>query len=209
MKEEIIRLKGKISVSLLLLSIILMASVHSATAATIMMNVDPPLLEVDIGETFTITVNITNVEDPGVYSYQVKLNYSATLLNATEATYPSGHFMEGLYTFLIPIVIDREEGTVLFGASILGEEPGKTGSGVLATIQFNGTGVGDATLEIGDVILLNPDGVEIEYTVNDGVVNVIPEFTSALIIFVFMTITLVAILLKKLTASKNQNAYCP
>jgi len=203
------RIKGKILVSSLL-AILLIASARSATATgTTGINVDPQYQEVDIEDTFTVTINVTDVEDPGIYAYEFKLYYDNTLLNATDATYPSGHFLEGTYTFMVPIEINRESGYVLFGATLLGDELGRTGSGVLATVEFDGISVGSVLLEIKDVTSLDPDGNVMDYITNDGEVNVIPEFTPALIMFVFMAITLVVIMLKKLTASKNHNAYCP
>lgn len=200
-------MKGKILVSSIL-AILLIASVHSVNASTLVIDVDPPYLEVDVGEAFSINISVTNVEAPGLYGWELMLYYDNTLLNVTDAGYPSGHFLEGPYTFTVPPIIDRTEGTVLFSAIVLGDVPGRTGSGVLATVQFNGTGVGDAPLEIKDVELLDPEGHEPEYTVNDGVVKVIPEFTPALMIVIFMTITLAAIILRRLPASKKHNAYC-
>jgi len=202
-------MKGKILLSVLLL-ILLMAFIHSATASPTVINVDPPYLEVDITTTptFTVNINITDVEDPGLYCYELKLYYNNTLLNVTDAEYPSGHFLDGVAKFEIPIEINREEGYVLFGVTLIGDELGRTGSGLLATVQFNGISLGNTLLEIKEVILLDPDGNNMEYTGNDGEVDVIPEFTPALIIFIFTTMTLVAIMLRKLTASKKHNACC-
>lgn len=209
MKEEIIRIKGKILLSVLLV-ILFVLSVHPVAAeGTSVINVDPQHQEVDIAETFTVTINISNVEDPGVYCYEFTLYYDNTLLNVTEAAYPSGHFLEGVYTFMVPIIIERTEGIVLFGGTILGDEPGRTGSGVFATVEFNGTNVGDALLEIKDVTLWDTDGNDLTYTANDGDVTVIPEFTSALIILILIVTTLVAMILRKSNVSKKYNARCP
>ena len=207
MKEEITRIKGKI-LSLLLLSILLIVSAPSVNATPdAVISVDPSYLEVDIGETFTVNVNISNVEDPGLYGYELKIYYNDTLLDATDAEYPSGHFLDGAAKFEAPPVF--EDGYVLIGVVLLGDAPGVTGSGVLATFEFNGTSAGDVPLEIKEVVLLDPDGSEMGYLVNDGSVTVIPEFTSALMIFMLMAITLIVVMLKKLTASEKRNAYRP
>lgn len=198
----------------LLLSILLIASAHCASAQTATVNVDPPYKEVDVGVEFTVTINITNVEAPGLYAYEIKLCYNNTLLNATSAEYPSGHFLDGVAKFEVPIEINREAGYVVFGVSLLGDVPGKTGSGILATVNFTGTGLGVVPLEIKEVSLLDPyynppDHPAMDYIANDGVVKVIPEFTPALVIFTFMAITLVAIMLKKLNTSKKHHANHP
>ena len=207
MKEEITRIMGK-TLPLLLVSILLIVSAPSVNAhPDAVISVDPSYLEVDIGETFTVNVNISNVEDPGLYGYELKIYYNDTLLDATDAEYPSGHFLDGAAVFETPPIF--EDNYVLIGAIFLGDVPGATGSGVLATFEFNGTSAGDVSLEIKGVVLLDPDGIEMGYSVNDGSVTVIPEFTSALMIFMFMAITLVVVMLKKLTASEKRNAYRP
>ena len=193
----------------LLLLILLIASLQSVAASgTIVINVDPLSLEVDVDDTCIVDVNITNVEAPGVYGYEFRLYYTTTLLNVTEADYPDDHFLSTQNNFPTPIIINYEQGYVLFGCILLGDVPGSTGSGILATINFTGTSLGVATLEIKNVTLLDPDGTDItDYTVTDGAIEVVPEFTPALIIFIFMTITLVAISLRKLAASKKHNAF--
>ena len=205
LKKEIVRMKGKTSVLSLLLSIILIASINSALAspaATI--NVDPRYIEADVGEVFTVKINITNVEDPGVYSYGFTLSYNNTYLNVTKAEYPSGHFLEGGSAFTVPAVIDYAKGEVLFGASILGDEPGRTGSGILSIVNFTGLSVGLASLKIKEVTLLYPNGTEMAYNTNDGSVNVVPEFIPALITLVFMATTLVVVALRKRVLPKKQ-----
>jgi hypothetical protein len=76
---------------------------------------------------------------------------------------------------------------------------GSTGSGLLATVQFEGVSVDDSALEIKEVTLLDPDGTELEYTVSDGTVKVIPEFGLISMIIALMAITLAAVALKKRT----------
>jgi len=206
LKKEIIRMKGKISVLSLLLSIILIASVNSAAASplTATINVDPRYLEADVGEIFTVKINITNVEDPGLYSYGFTLSYNTTYVNVTKAEYPAGHFFEGGSAFTVPAILDYAKGEVLFGASILGDEPGRTGSGILSIVNFTGLSVGLASLKIKEVTLLYPNGTEMAYNTNDGSVNVVPEFIPALITLVFMATTLVVVALRKRVLPKKQ-----
>jgi len=177
----------------------MVVSAPSVNAQGAVISVDPSSLEVDIGEPFMVNINISGVEEPGLYGYELKVYYNVSLLDATDAEYPSGHFLDGAAKFEIPPIF--EDNYVQFGCILLGDLPGATGSGILATVEFNGTSAGNVLLEVNDVELLDPDGVSMEYSVNDGSVTVIPEFTSALLIFMLMAITLVTVLLKKLAGS--------
>lgn len=183
---------------LLFLSILLIAPITCVNAQTITLNVDPPQLTVDLGEQFTVKVNITNVEDPGLYAYEFKLYFNKTLLNVTSAGYPPDHFLAGVPNFAVPVNTTEANnvGYVHFGVTILVDQP-QTGSGILTTVNFTGIGVGTSLLEIKDVLLLDIDGNEFPYSGNNGVVTVIPEFTLALLLFAFLSLTLVTIKLRK------------
>ena len=177
----------------------MIVSAPSVNAQGAVISVDPSSLEVDIGEPFMVNINISGVEEPGLYGYELKVYYNVSLLDATDAEYPDGHFLDGAAKFETPPIF--EDNYVLLGCILLGDLPGATGSGILVTVEFNGTNAGNALLEVNDVVLLDPDGVEMEYSVTDGSVTVIPEFTSALMVFMLMAITLVTVLLKKLAGS--------
>lgn len=195
----------------LFLSILLIAPVHYANAQTIAINVDPSQLTVDVGQTCTVTINITNVEEPGVFAHEFELHFDNTLLNITAATYPSDNFIAKDLPAGIPIFYSLTDaatiaeananGYISFGASPLVDPSsvgGRTGSGVLVIVNFTGIGVGSSTLEIKEVGLLDPEGNKItQYTVNNGVIEVVPEFTLALLVFAFLSITLVTAVLRK------------
>jgi len=209
LKKEITKMKGRVSVLSLLLSIILIASVCSTAASpTATINVDPPSLQLGIGEVKTVNINITNVEEPGVYGWELKLYFNNTLLNLTEALYPPGHFLPSP-TFEVPVNVteSNEKGFAHFSVIRLGDVPGVTGSGILAAVKFNGTKIGTSALEIRDATLLDSNGTEIQYVGNNGIINIIPEFTPALIMFAFMAITLVAIVLGKQVSSKKHSLH--
>ena len=116
-----------------------------------------------VGDTFTVNITTSGWEDPGLYSYELKLFFDPELLSAIEAVYPPGHFVPPP-NFEVPIEINAEAGYVLFGVTKLGEVPGSTGSGVLATVTFEIAKAPppdlSCDLELGDVILLDPDGNE-------------------------------------------------
>lgn len=205
-------MKGKISVMLLLPLILLVASVHPVAAQGPVMSVDPSSLEVDIGEIFTVYVNITDVVAPGVAAYELKLYFDNTVLNLTAAWYPTDSFIpEPKFEVSVNITEANELGYVPYAVSALPPISGSTGSGLLGAANFTGLTVTETPtlLEIEDVILMDPDENDLTgLTMNDASITVIPEFTAALLMFIFMAITIVGLMLKKLTASKKHNAYC-
>jgi len=182
-------------------------------AAEQSINVHPSHQEVDIGEEFTVTINVTDILDPGIFAYELRLYYDNTLMDATNAEIPDGHFFTPETTpgiFIVdPGTINQDEGFVSFALTCMAPEPAKNGSGTLAVVTFNGTAVGHSTLELRDVIFAGPGGVEIppeEYLVNDGNVLVIPEFPTSLALALFMTMTLVAIIIRKTRRSRQHYA---
>ncbi|MDI6846507.1 MAG: cohesin domain-containing protein [Candidatus Bathyarchaeia archaeon] len=153
-----------------------------------------------VGATFTVNIVTSGWEAPGLYSYELKLYYDPTLLEAVDAKYPPGHFLPAP-NFEVPPEINKEKGYVLFGVTRLGDVPGSTGSGTLATITFKiikAPAVGKSVsceLKPANIILLDPAGNSItEYDVEPAIyefyapkpplpyLKVLPESVSAQVI---------------------------
>ena len=116
-----------------------------------------------VGDTFTINISTSDWEAPGLYGYDFKLFFDNTLLNATAVVLPTGHFLTG--GLEIVKEIHNEEGYIQLVVMLTGTAPGKTGSGVFATVTFEIIKAPPPTLscnlEIKEVSLLDPDGNEI------------------------------------------------
>lgn len=175
--------------SLFLIPIILLifislpvARVEAAQAA---ISVYPPELEVRIGDPFTVSIIVTDMED--LWAYELKLYYDNTILEAMEegTEIPEGHFLTPKDPTKIIVlhdgVIDQTEGYVSFALSLLPPEPGRTGSDVLATVTFKGTAIVETSLDLRDVMLISLIDSEAEeippetYAVNDGYITVTEE----------------------------------
>lgn len=174
-----------------------------SAAPTITLNVDPATIEVYIGDTFTVTINITDVEAPGLYAYEMKLYYDNTLLEGLSVEIPDGHFLTPEISptniFIVDRSVNQDEGYISIAVTLMGEEPGKTGSGILAVVEFNGTEVGTTSLQLGDVILVDGEGNTIpsdQYVLNSGEVTVIPELNSIFILALVMISSTAALLMK-------------
>jgi len=144
--------------------------------------IDPRQLQVDLGELFTVNIVVINISEPGLYCWEFSLYYPNDILNATEIV--EGPFLKaGGNTVWVPEadtsppgIINNHNAThgkILVACSLLGDIPGVTGNGVIATVTFNCTRLGTAPLHFGHVILFDGSGLEIpreNYAVVDGVV---------------------------------------
>lgn len=191
---------------LTLMAILLTVATNRAYAAELSISVDPSYLQVDIGQAFTVDINITGMEEPGLYGYELKLYYDNTTLQGIQVQLPEGHFLTPTLDpgniFPVERRIYQDEGYASVAVTLLADEPGKTGSGILATIEFNGTALGEVSLELVDVILVDGEGETVpteNYDLDDGEVSVIPEFPVALLVPLFIAITLAIMLVKKKT----------
>jgi len=157
---------------------------------------DQPLYEHYVGETFNVTIMVHNVTD--LYTWQVEMFYNASVIKCVNAFYPTDHVFAGKTIVPVDPVIDNENnGSVLFGCSLMGSAPRFNGTGKLCTFTFNGTEIGISTLHFSqpygeDTFLMNYDLELIPAELTDGTANIIPELS---------TITAVVILLTTLTAT--------
>jgi hypothetical protein len=142
-----------------------------------------------VGSNFTISIKAANWTEPGVYSYEFKLFYNSSMLEAVEAVIPDGHWLTptlsaGNISKVDPGTINQTEGYVSFAATLLGEEPGKIGNGTISTITFKITEAPptdqtiSCSLEIVNATLRDPDGTQIPSDQYD-VVNGNYEYSAA------------------------------
>ncbi len=126
-----------------------------------------------IGSTFSINVSVTNVAN--LWNWQVKLWFNASLIECTNAQVSPGSPFD--FAIKPTPVIDNTTGFVMMGASRLGDEPGVSGSGNLASMTFQimaapsmpGESLScNLTLDPADTYLLDPDMAEIPSARVDG-----------------------------------------
>jgi hypothetical protein len=144
---------------------ILQACPFSFSSSPLEIYLDPQPVFVDEGESFSISISIGNVEPPGVYAYQIALCYDTICLEAIDASIPEDHFLTPSSPSNLFIIdggtIDNELGKVTFSATLLGEEKSKTGSGVMARVEFTAVVPGNSSLLFTDVILVDADCNEV------------------------------------------------
>jgi len=168
---------------ILFLSLVAIQGVHLGKAP-IMPNVfiDPPET-IDpakgVGSTFTINVNVSNVEN--LYSWQINMTFNPAVVNTTAASIVQGDFLKQAgATQMLPKKINNTLGTILFGCTLSAlplPPSGASGNGTLASVTFKVKAMERATL-----LRLVTDGrqptklntykagnnVPIEHTTEDG-----------------------------------------
>ena len=100
--------------------------------------------------TFSIDINVQNAED--LYSYAFKVNYAPYVSLLAVSTVTEGDFLkeEGISTDFV-YKIDPFHGWVAIGNARLGQVPGASGDGTLATIVFTVLEAGESPLDLDKV----------------------------------------------------------
>jgi hypothetical protein len=146
-------------------------------AQTTLLSLKPSEITVDPDQEFTIDINITNVVN--MYAYELKIYYKNSILNATSAVRPPGHFMEPtdpanqfIPKWEIKNNYNATHGRIWLGFTLLAPEAPKSGSGILARITFQAIGSGTTPLNLKDTKLADSSGNPIPHTAQDGLVTV-------------------------------------
>jgi len=95
-----------------------------------------------VGSTFVVKVNITNVND--LYAGGVRVFFNTTLLDVVSIV--SGGFIQGPEGTTFNFRVNNPSGWVLASESIVGWNPGVSGSGTLFVITFQVQGYGCSTI---------------------------------------------------------------
>jgi len=124
-------------------------SAFASSSATV--SVSPSTVKAFVGQNFSINVTISGVSD--LYGWQFRLNWTAGLIDIVNVA--EGPFLKhggGTYFYYD---VNSTAGRLVVDCTLLGNVPGVSGDGTLATITFNVKGVGESPLTLWDVILLN------------------------------------------------------
>jgi hypothetical protein len=167
--------------------------------------VNPTSGSIDVNDTLEISVFVVYVSSPGLFSYQFTLRYDCALVEAVAASIPEGHFLTPSSPENIFIIddgtIDNEAGNVSFAATLLAPEEGKTGGGLLTTVQFKAVASGDATFRLEDVVLVDPDALILSYEMMPSTISIdhsiVPEFESVAMVQILLLLTTLVIVITR------------
>ena len=158
---------------LIVLSIVLLCTAAQPALAAPTISIEPSHSDILQGDlvTVNITVDPQGVETMGAQYY---LYFNNTLLNATEQV--EGYFLshDGANTLVMPNRFNNTIGLVEYGETRIGVTYGVTAYGVLASVTFRALEPGVCSLDLGEVILSDPNANEISgVVVNDATLEII------------------------------------
>jgi len=154
-------------VSALLLSVVVPPRAVASPGTTVY--VDPPTATANLGEEFTVQVDILDVVD--LFMWEFRLTWTPGLLNCTRV------YRGGIIIFPPPegdqlyYEIHNEQGYVLVSYASMGLQ-GVSGNGTMVLITFRAITTGNCILDLCDVYLEDSVGTKISSTVVDGYVVV-------------------------------------
>ena len=162
----------------MILTAALLVLCNAASAATILIN--PASSTTTLGVVVSVAVRVTDATD--LYAYQFDLSFDPTILSTTGVS-EGGFLPSGGSTFFLPGTIDNVSGMVtLTAGSLEGAVPGVTGSGTLAVVQLKGLKFGPSPVTLSNIVLLDSTGADIDTTIQNGSVTVVPEPTSVMLL---------------------------
>lgn len=176
-------MKEKKVVSFIVLFLLAMCVgyVTQTHAGSAILSIKPSEITVEPDQEFTVDINVTNVEN--MYAYEFKIYFKNSILNATKAIRPLGHFMEPSDPTLqfvpkweIKNNFNETHGRIWLGFTLLSPETPKSGSGILARITFKAIGKGSTLLSFKDTKLADNVAQPIPHVVEECTVTVkLPE----------------------------------
>jgi uncharacterized protein (TIGR03382 family) len=136
--------------------------------------------DVIVGTTFMVPVRITDVSD--LYAYQFDLSFDAGPLELLSITEGPLLGTAGP-TFFTAGTIDNSAGVATFtGNTLLGNIPGVSGSGEIASLMFRAASLGISRLTLGNITLLDSQGFAFQgFEVEPGEARVTPEPGTAVL----------------------------
>lgn len=176
--------------SILFTTFLINIKIVSSTTSTL--STDPEIAYEAPGDTFYLNITVSSVEY--LYDWQVNITFNPTVLHFVNVT--EGDFLARQPEGTFGALKDRGTGWAMFGWTTLGVYIGESGSGTLATIEFEVLTIGESILKfinqtegVGYTFLeaqLSPNAPpnfeDIEFTAIDGlftntVVPPVPDFT--------------------------------
>jgi hypothetical protein len=209
--------------SILILCLIAPCFVYAASAQSTTVTAEASSSQLKVGDTLTVNVKVSNAVD--LYGVDVTLSWNTSVLEAVSASNALGveSHSNGVLHGSSAYPIDVEEDAVtdgqyhLLATSQGSSTPSFSGSGTIATVTFNVTGVGQANLSLDDVELSTRDSTgEISLVTPETNVSTvtaaIPEFpVTALILALAVAAAAIIIIATKkiskpqLSIAKNAN----
>lgn len=165
--------------------------------------VAPPTITATVGQTFVISINVSEVV--GLYGWEFKLKWNSTVLDALNVT--EGEFLKSSHDTFFQPIINNTLGCILVDCTLLGDIPGVNGSGILTLVEFRVERVGESILDLYDTKLVNSDVESIPHQSMDGYFQSLGKWETAFIDSGRYPIIDFAIYHQELYATSGDNLY--
>lgn len=126
---------------------------------------------VNVGETFTTTVNLNNVTN--LAGYQFDISYKPTVLEVVSVEKGTFISTSAGDSFCMEPTLDKVNGLISKIVCARTAKEGVNGSGILATIKFKAITTGESAIVIQNAKLSNSNAQVLQFTTSDGLVSAI------------------------------------
>ena len=137
-----------------------------AQTERVSVRLEPAVVQIAPGSTFTLTLNIEHAQD--LAGYEFDLVYDPRMVEVTGVTPESFLQSTGRRVIFLGPRMDAKVGVVAFGAASYGQPPGVSGEGVLVSLQLKARAAGSTALKF------NPGGLLFDSRANPQE----PEFSG-------------------------------
>jgi hypothetical protein len=155
----VIRVRGKnikkVSIiAMLLLPIVILAlpSTVSAPSPTTV-SIDPSMVSGYEGVRFRLDIKVDDVTD--LYTFGFKLKFPPFNWLLAFSGIEEGDFLKDWGPTVFAYKLDDAHGFIYVACTLYGAPMGRSGSGLLCSIEFTGVAVGESPLELDEVVLRN------------------------------------------------------
>jgi hypothetical protein len=175
-------------------------------------NAQPSMTSPGVGQTLTVNVTISNVQN--LYGVDVTLSWNTSVLKVLSATsllgvesHPTGVLHESI--LVVEDSASQQAGEYTLVATSQGSAGAFSGSGTIATVTFNVTSVGHSALELETELSDHPAPGDSSNLINhndvSGSVDVsIPEFSTIAALVVFLALATGALVFSKKHMNKTK-----
>jgi hypothetical protein len=199
-----------------LIAVYPLQAARSEIVATVV-SVVPQMNSARVGDTFTVNVTVSNVQN--LYAVEVTLTWNSSVLRVQDVSlqlgvesHPGGvlHETQNASVLVAESNVTEEAGQYYLVATSVSPAASFSGSGTIASIRFNVTSVGHSEIELRTVLanypLQDDTSTPIDHTDVSGSIDaVVPEFPSIVIVAVLLVFVTGALLLSKRVLRKGAN----
>lgn len=205
----------KLFMVVLAICIVALLSVHAASAQVPTVRVQPSKTSPKNGETFTVDITISNVQN--LYAVDVSLFWNNAILRITGASpqlgvesHPGGVLHQSVYIAENSMI--QQSGSYRLVATSEGSAAAFSGSGKIVTLTFLVVQAGHSPLtletELADKpVPPNPANLINHTYISSSVDTVVPEFSTVLAIVMFLTLATGVLVYSKRHIKKNAVAF--